>query len=242
VAEKADENEVERFYNRISSIYDEQFGELAANTFQSGIKQELLKLNIQSGRVVDVGAGTGLAKKWLSELGVFEYFGIEPSKNIREYSLLPKKTFSSTLDSCAAAQGQSFDLAMSNFDTLNLFKPDQLDDLFSRLADIVVPKGYFLFDTVIPSRDFALKEERSAYGGKLIIELKSMGLYRAKTSVRFDAGDRSWFVAHTHYFYEADFLVEKAKEHGWSLSSLRKFRVSQRDPKKQSFSLCLDIR
>lgn len=147
------------FYDAaLSAIHDSHFGQLAFGASQV-IKHLLANRASSSQLVIDLGCGSGILAKELSEQG-FTVLGIDISKQMLDIARrkAPKATFiqASLFDfpipSCniVCAIGEPFNYV---FDDTHDY--DILKNLFQHVFNQLQPKGYFIFDLLTTDADKA---------------------------------------------------------------------------------------
>ena len=141
---------IETFYNAVlSSIHDSYFGQLALDA--SSLIKRLLKDREPSNRyIVDLGCGSGILAKELSEQG-FKVLGVDISEHMLAIAKrkAPKAAFihSSLFDfsvplcNVVCAIGESINYVFHNTDN-----NDTVKNLFQHIYNQLKPKGYFIFD------------------------------------------------------------------------------------------------
>lgn len=99
-----------------------------------------------SGRLVDVGCGTGLLQRYLETLGWAETVGIEPSGDPTGREKLGLQIFNEPVDSFLGRPGRAggFDVAVANHVIEHCYAPGAL---VRQLRDLLRPGGHVLIAT-----------------------------------------------------------------------------------------------
>jgi SAM-dependent methyltransferase len=142
------------YQDDLSYIHHVGFGGLAGGA-APGLLGLLRAAGIHEGLVVDLGCGSGLWARELTEAG-YEALGIDSSAAMIELarSVAPRarfvqaSLFDAELPECDAvtALGEPFSYLPDGLDA-----PPPLSDLFERVAQALRPGGLFIFDLVVRS-------------------------------------------------------------------------------------------
>ena len=151
------EKQINTFYDAaLSTIHDSHFGQLAFGASQV-IKFLLEDRELSNQLIVDLGCGSGILAKELSEHGV-NVLGIDISKqmlNIAKHKA-PKATFiqASLFDfpipssNIVCAIGEPVNYLFDNKNDYNTVR-----NLFQHVFNQLKPKGYFIFDLLTTEAD-----------------------------------------------------------------------------------------
>lgn len=132
------------------STYEEAVGELSQRTWQAGILKEIRRLAIKKGRVLDVGAGSGIGGRLLKEIAPFRITGLDRSA---EMLALADGVYDETIKddfSSFEITGADFDLIVSGFDSLNYLPEPRLKSFFASVRKALAPDGHLIFDYSSP--------------------------------------------------------------------------------------------
>lgn len=102
-----------------------------------------LKLNLNSARVADVGAGTGIWTKQLNDFGLKKIFAIEPNEEMRKQGI---KYCNETNIKWSNGSAEKTNLNTSSIDWLTMASSFHWADLESALNEfhrVIKPGGYF---------------------------------------------------------------------------------------------------
>jgi SAM-dependent methyltransferase len=144
--------------NDLAYIHDVGFGHFARNA-APGVLGILRAHGIESGRIVDLGCGTGLWARELDHAG-YNVFGIDISASMIAMARkrVPQATFrrtsmlSARLPACDAvtALGEVFNYLFDD-----RVSEDTLAALFERIHAALRPEGLLIFDVAEPGRERA---------------------------------------------------------------------------------------
>jgi len=139
----------------LSWIHDLGFGDLARNAGEL-LLRKLAEEGIDSGRVIDLGCGSGVLAAMVSDAG-YDVLGIDLSpamielarERVPDGQFLCESLLSTELPSCVAvvAVGECF-----NYRFDENVSGEALRGLFSRIRAALQPGGLFLFDAAEPGR------------------------------------------------------------------------------------------
>lgn len=133
-----------------AATYEEAVGELSQQTWQAGILKEVSRLGKNKGRVLDVGAGTGIGGRLLKKLAPFHITALDRSA---EMLALANGVYDQTINrgfSSFEIPGSQFEFIVSGFDSLNYLPEPQLKSFFDSVRKALAPQGYLIFDYSSP--------------------------------------------------------------------------------------------
>lgn len=145
-------------YERLAPFYEDIYGRIDADAtvrqwWQLIVEANLLADPPEGLRLVDIGCGPGWHMKAWRELG-FTVVGIDSSPTLlaSATALLADKGkpsdlyLADILDLDSLPTLPPFDLAVSHFNFLNLFTPEQREIVFRSVARLVRPGGFWMTD------------------------------------------------------------------------------------------------
>jgi SAM-dependent methyltransferase len=134
----------------LSLVYERRWGDFARRAGPA-LGRMLHALGVRSGRVVDLGCGTGHVAVALSRRGL-SVLGVDCSRSIvaEARRRAPKARFRvGRLETLALPRGAA--AVVSTFDALNyVLKPEVLGQVFRGIARCLRPGGVFVFDLSTP--------------------------------------------------------------------------------------------
>jgi SAM-dependent methyltransferase len=140
-------------YSSLAREYEHVLGDLAEETWRTGILTELARLARPGagGVIADLGAGTGIGGRLLSEHGWgHQRIGVDRSvpmlsrgAQFYDVTVMADITKLPLADGCA-------DFAVCGFDTLNYLAPPQLRSCLVSAARCLKPGGWLIFDYSSP--------------------------------------------------------------------------------------------
>src|ERR1041385_3311968 len=140
-------------YSRLAECYDTLLGEEATATWRAGILREIELIGFRSGRILDLGAGTGIGARLLRQKGDYHLTLLDKSQQMLDRA----KQYADQLvlaDMTAFSMpGKEFDLITSGFESINYLSPIQLPKMFAAVAKHLAMRSLFIFD-------YARSEER----------------------------------------------------------------------------------
>lgn len=149
------------FYGKAqAAIHNDRFGDLALDAAKA-LAGELVSRGITSGTVTDLGCGSGILARVLSDLK-FDVIGIDLSPDMLELAMrnAPRAKFrhESIVDAsippsvAVTAIGEALNYATDPRAGLEATKA-----LARRVCDALIPGGVFLFDVATPGRNLGLE-------------------------------------------------------------------------------------
>lgn len=138
---------IEASYDPIAHIYDKIWGEISTRRYLPSLLGWLDEISPGSERILDLGCGTGQLTKALSLRG-YKTTGIDISRAmiLRARALAPDVTFEVANASAMPFSANSFDAAVSLFDTLNHLTRQELPKALSEINRVLRPGGLLVFD------------------------------------------------------------------------------------------------
>lgn len=137
-------------YARWSEVYDQSAGELSKDTWKKGILAEVIRLKRREGRVLDLGAGTGIGSEVLKTAGSFHVVALDRSREMLDKNMSADEKIVSDFMSVREIN-QKFDIIVSGFDSLNFLTKEQLPIFFFGISDVLADDGYVIFDYSSPN-------------------------------------------------------------------------------------------
>jgi SAM-dependent methyltransferase len=226
-----------QFYgNDQASIHHTDFGDLARGAAER-LLGELAAAGIESGTVVDLGAGSGILARIVSDAG-YDVVGVDISPEMVALARVtaPHATFhcGSLLDAelppavAVTAIGETL-----NYATDDRVGIDEVERLAHRVRGVLAPRGVFLFDVATPGR-------AGPDGGRqLFIDRELWTLYmrskesgdtleRAITIFRATGagGYRRTDEQHILRLYEPDTVLDALKRAGFTARLLDRYSPS----------------
>ena len=133
-------------YDKLAWLYDPEWGFYAKNIFPL-LKQIAGKKLPDKGKILDVGCGTGLLAKVLSEKG-YSVTGIDSSAEMLRYARENAPTAEFILTDARDFRLPSvYSASFSTFDALNhILSLKELQKVFQNVSECLLPGGIFVFD------------------------------------------------------------------------------------------------
>jgi SAM-dependent methyltransferase len=134
-------------YDKFARIYNKHWGDAFTNEAISAFEKFVFTRLPAKATILDLCCGTGQLAKILSSRG-YEVTGIDGSREMLRFARKNAPNCKFILDDARNFnQGQSFDAAVSAFDSLNhITKLDELKLAFQHTYDALKGGGIFLFD------------------------------------------------------------------------------------------------
>jgi SAM-dependent methyltransferase len=218
-------------YSSLAQEYEPVLGDLAEETWRSGILVELGRLGRphQGGLITDLGAGTGIGGRLLRERGWgHKQIGVDNSVTmLSSGAQFYDATVLADITRLPLAAGRA-DVAVAGFDTLNYLAPEQLRACLISTASHLKARGWLVFDYSSPELlrrrwlDYAQDQElsdgvlrwRNRYdleAGKCVSDIQ-----------RYDAaGNSVWGERHVQYALDTFPLHEAASAAGLHVERVR---------------------
>jgi SAM-dependent methyltransferase len=137
-------------YQHWADTYNESVQELSESIWKEGIIQELVRLGILRGRVLDAGAGTGVGCRLLRELGEYEIIAVDRSDSmLKNIGKAADSIICSDLASLPD-EASRYDAVVSGFDTLNYLDAEHLSQFFAWVSRNMSVGGRLIFDYSSP--------------------------------------------------------------------------------------------
>jgi len=233
------------YQDDLSYVHHVGFGGLA-NGAAPGLLALLQEAGIREGLVVDLGCGSGLWVRELTEAG-YEALGIDSSAAMIELAraVAPKarfvvaSLFDVELPPCDAvtALGEPFSYIPEGMDA-----PPPLTDLFERVAQALRPGGLFLFDLVVRSRQRPMTYRTWAEGqdwAVLVEVAEDLPASRlTREIVTFRQVGETWRRSHeTHRVasYDRAGIERDLRRAGFSVRASRKYGDYELPPRRLAF-------
>jgi SAM-dependent methyltransferase len=174
--------------NDLAYIHDTGHGDFARNAAPAILKM-LRGAGIDDGLIVDLGCGSGIFARALTDAG-YDVLGIDQSQEMLRIARrrAPRarfrraSLFDTALPPCAAvtALGECFNYL---FDAANTRRA--LSGLFARIYDALQPGGLLIFDVATPGRGGGLgKRQKNIHGRDWAILLETEEDRRGRTLTR----------------------------------------------------------
>ncbi len=216
-------------FSRWYEIYEESVGDLARDTWQDGIVREVVRLGVKSGRVLDVGAGSGIGARLLGEKGDFHITALDRSLEMLGYAgSIYDEVVVGGFCSIGDSSLEPFDLIVSGFDSLNYLNEAELEKFFTSCSQILKTEGKMIFDYSSPKLLWEEWREKSS--------VQELGKGTLCWSHRLDeetkgslitlsfvdkSGKEVWQENHTQYSHDTYTMHRLAKEAGLVIASIR---------------------
>lgn len=217
-------------YGYLASVYDELTGDVPYLEFADYYEAHMLSQPKKPHTVLDLACGTGTLTCILAERG-YETIAVDASGEM--LSLAMEKA--AGLENCIAplllcqnlAQLDLYgtvDAAISCLDSMNYLPPEELEELFRRLALFIEPGGFLMFDVHSPERLRSLDGELSMDETDSILCIWSADFDCEKNALIysmdiFQSEGRLWrrdFEEHIEYAHSIDFLKSSLRDAGFS--------------------------
>jgi len=208
----------------LSAIHHDAFGGLARDAARA-IVRLLRAARIRSGRVVDLGCGSGILAAHLSAHG-YEVLGIDPSASMLRIArrVAPEATFvrgraeQVSLPRCAAvvATGESITYLAGRMRPLPL-----LTAHIRRVADALEPGGLFVFDCIVAGGPpMAYATWRTSNDWDVVADVREerqrrVVTRRIVTFTREGARYRRSKEEHRVGVYERETILHRLRAHGF---------------------------
>ncbi|MEU5426331.1 class I SAM-dependent methyltransferase [Streptomyces olivoreticuli] len=214
-------------YAQWADTYELFEGETAQDTWRQGIAADLAKLAGGPATVLDLGAGTGVGARVLTELlPALQVTSLDRSPEMLDRGKVPKER-QLVGDMADFRTDSVYDFVVSGFDALNYLPPQALASCLSCVADALRPGGHLIFDyssrKVLSSDWRALAYEQEKDGYRLHRRHHYEAAFdRSRTvlTLRRD-GQTLWRETHVQYVMDPFTLEEIARGHGLQTLSVR---------------------
>jgi SAM-dependent methyltransferase len=222
-------------YSAIASIYHAVYEEDALHEWLEGNCVLIRRAGIRSGRVLDLGCGTGAGALALAAIGSFDVDGVDSSAEMlasQRYGLYRNVVLGSfeSLD----VEPDSYDLVCSGFDTLNYLHPDKRAGLFRIVRTALREHAAFVFDIVLepPKKLGATQLERQIDAGSLLRQTTVYGRSSITTTavVDFGRGIESACERHVQYYWPLQELEQLSRSLGFRVGEVLPLVPSQGQP------------
>jgi SAM-dependent methyltransferase len=215
----------------LAAIHDAGYSD-AARLGARRLVAELDRSGIEDGVVVDLGCGSGVSSRVLSDAG-YDVLGIDPSPAMLELARehAPRALFKlgtatdAALPSCVAVAALG--------EPLNYVDGDDpadgegtLEQVFARVHDALVPGGLFAFDLAGPDRGAPRQAVRSFEedeGWAVLVESVQTGQLLRKRIIAFRNGPAGWQRTeeqHTQRLHPVGEVLERLRDAGFRARSV----------------------
>jgi SAM-dependent methyltransferase len=217
-------------YGGWASVYESFEREASLDTWRQGIVEDLRQLGCEAGRILDLGAGTGIGRHVLSEaFPRVTVISLDQSRQMLEAGGVPvDQSIVGDMADFRVAPG-SFDFVVSGFDALNYLNRHELATCFESVAVALRPGGHLVFD--YSSRQLLQHEwgdhhfVREQDGQRLEVQHHyDSVLDHNRVALKLVASDRLlWSETHFHYSVDPFAIHELAAKVGLSVTRVRDF-------------------
>ncbi|GAA3353720.1 hypothetical protein GCM10017744_008350 [Streptomyces antimycoticus] len=219
-------------YTQWAATYELFEGETARETWRQGIAADLAKLADGPGRVLDLGAGTGIGTRVLGELlPRLEVTSLDRSPEMLDWGKVPKtRQIVCDMTDFRAGEGfpgGAFDFVVSGFDALNYLPPEALAGCLAGAADALRPGGHMVFDystRKVLSADWAVLEYSQEKDGHTLHRrhVWERAHDRSRTVLTLSrGGEVLWRETHIQYVVDPFTLEEVARANGLHTVAVR---------------------
>ncbi|MER5358420.1 class I SAM-dependent methyltransferase [Streptomyces sp. NPDC002785] len=228
-------------YTQWADTYELFEGETAQETWRQGIAADLAKLAGGPGRVLDLGAGTGVGTRVLGKLlPRLEVTSLDRSPEMLNWGKVPKdRQIVGDMADFRAGQdvtGDAFDFVVSGFDALNYLPPEALASCLAGVADVLRPGGHMVFDystRKVLSADWAALEYSQDKDGYTLHRRHAWerAYDRSRTVLTLSrSGEVLWRETHIQYVVDPFTLEEIARAHGLHTVAVRNIESDTYSP------------
>ncbi len=222
-------------YSKWYNLYNESVSELSIDTWEKGIITELVNLNIKKGKVLDVGAGTGIGADLLKKVGNFYLVACDQSKEM--LSLAMNKyddIYISDINNLNI--DEKLDLIVSGFDTINYLDETSLEIFLEKASKFLKKDGYLIFDYSSPKLlqvDWEDLSYEDVLSNKILKwhHKYNKKLKRSETNISlYEDNIRIWSEKHIQYSYSPFDIFQKTKRLNLSIIKVRNIENSLFSP------------